>query len=91
MTTFESLTALSPEDVNQPPHAVTWAVLEYSCELADSDPDRALAVLRLASGLRQNAHEINSDEAAASPEMDALLNPHILLRSIWLVDETAFV
>jgi hypothetical protein len=67
MTTFEAVTALSPEDVNRPAHAVTCAVLEYSCELVDSDPERALTLLRLASRLRVNAHEIDSEETAALP------------------------
>jgi hypothetical protein len=44
-----------------------------AAETVDSDPDHALRLLILGNKLRQNAHEIDSEEAAASPEMDALL------------------
>jgi len=57
----------------KPYETITSVVIDYACDLAESNSPKSLLVLRLAVLLRNNTHEIESGGPTA-PEMEALVS-----------------
>jgi hypothetical protein len=57
----------------KPYETITSVVIEYACDLVESNSAKSLSVLRLAVHLRKNAQEIESGGPTA-PEMEALVS-----------------